>query len=67
MGTKQSGTPAFRVADVAVHGDLLPAAQADARMLVEKDADLVSPRGQAARVLLYLFERDAAVRLLTSG
>jgi len=67
LGTKQSGTPAFRIADVAAHGDLLPAAQADARMLVEKDADLVSPRGQAARVLLYLFERDAAVRLLTSG
>ncbi|MGD8326710.1 MAG: ATP-dependent DNA helicase RecG [Sphingomonadales bacterium] len=67
LGTKQSGTPAFRIADVAVHGDLLPAAQADARMLVEKDADLKSARGQAARVLLYLFERDAAIRLLSSG
>lgn len=67
LGTKQSGTPAFRIADVAAHGDLLPAAQADARMLVEKDAELLSTRGQAARVLLYLFERDAAVRLLTSG
>lgn len=67
LGTRQSGTPEFRVADIAAHSDLLPAAQADARMLVDKDPQLKSERGKAARVLLYLFERDAAVRLLQSG
>ena len=67
LGTKQSGLPAFRVADLAVHGELLAAARDDARLILERDPDLKSDRGEALRVLLYLFERDAAVRLLRSG
>jgi ATP-dependent DNA helicase RecG len=42
-------------------------ARDDARLLLERDGGLAGPRGQAARVLLYLFERDAAVALLRSG
>ena len=67
LGTRQSGLPRFRVADLAHHGDLLTAAHQDARLLLEKDADLESARGQAIRTLLYLFERDEAARLLRSG
>ncbi|MCK6453867.1 MAG: ATP-dependent DNA helicase RecG [Alphaproteobacteria bacterium] len=67
LGTRQSGLPEFRLADVAVHGDLLAVARDDARLVMERDAALGSPRGQALRVLLYLFERDAAIRLLQSG
>ena len=67
LGTKQSGLPAFRVADLAVHGELLAAARDDARLILERDPDLKGERGAALRVLLYLFERDAAVRLLRSG
>jgi ATP-dependent DNA helicase RecG len=67
LGTRQSGIPEFRLADLAVHGDLLAAARDDARLVTEKDADLQSPRGKALRVLLYLFERDAAVKFLRSG
>ena len=36
-------------------------------MIVERDPGLKSPRGQALRVLLYLFEREAAIRLIGAG
>ncbi|MDA0342534.1 MAG: ATP-dependent DNA helicase RecG, partial [Proteobacteria bacterium] len=67
LGTRQSGLPSFRVADLAVHGDLLETARDDARLILNRDPDLASERGQALRVLLYLFERDAAVQFLKSG
>jgi ATP-dependent DNA helicase RecG len=67
LGTLQSGIPLFRLADLAVHADLLAAARDDARMIVESDPELTSERGQALRVLLYLFERDEAVRYLRAG
>ena len=67
LGTRQSGLPEFRVADLAVHGELLAAARDDSRLILERDPDLKDDRGTALRVLLYLFERDAAVRLLRSG
>jgi ATP-dependent DNA helicase RecG len=67
LGTRQSGMPEFRLADLSRHADLLALAQDDARLIVERDPDLTSLRGKALRVLLYLFERDAAVRYLRSG
>ncbi|GAB4183489.1 MAG: ATP-dependent DNA helicase RecG [Thalassobaculales bacterium] len=67
LGTRQSGLPAFRLADLAVHGELLAAARDDVKLALSRDPALASPRGQALRVLLYLFERDAAARLLRSG
>jgi ATP-dependent DNA helicase RecG len=67
LGTRQSGLPEFRLADVEVHGDLLRLAREDAVAILKDDPELKSARGQALRVLLYLFERDAAIRYLTSG
>ncbi len=67
LGTKQSGLPALRLADLAVHGDLLATARDDAKLILNQDPDLSGPRGDALRVLLYLFERDAAVLTLRSG
>jgi ATP-dependent DNA helicase RecG len=67
LGTRQSGLPEFRLADLAIHGELLAAARDDSRLILDKDPELSSERGQALRVLLYLFERDAAVRTLRSG
>jgi ATP-dependent DNA helicase RecG len=67
LGTRQSGFPEFRLADLAVHGELLAAARDDAKLILDKDAELESARGRALRVLLYLFERDAAVKYLRSG
>ncbi|HVL71924.1 MAG TPA: ATP-dependent DNA helicase RecG [Beijerinckiaceae bacterium] len=67
LGTRQSGLPGFRLARLETDGDLLAAARDDARLTVERDRTLATPRGEALRLLLYLFERDAAVRLLGAG
>ncbi|MGE3248079.1 MAG: ATP-dependent DNA helicase RecG, partial [Beijerinckiaceae bacterium] len=67
LGTRQSGTPGFRVAQLEVHGGLLQTAQDDAKLILARDPDLASERGAALRLLLYLFGRDEAVRLLRAG
>ena len=67
LGTRQSGLPVFRLADLAHHQDLLAAATDDTKLILERDPDLAGERGQALRTLLYLFERDAAVLTLRSG
>jgi ATP-dependent DNA helicase RecG len=67
LGTRQSGLPEFRVADIFHHHELLAVARDDARLIVGRDMELDSPRGKALRVLLYLFERDNAIKLLKSG
>jgi len=67
LGTRQSGTPGFRIADTGTQGDLLETARNDARLILETDAELQGPRGPALRALLYLFSRDEAIRLLRAG
>jgi ATP-dependent DNA helicase RecG len=67
LGTRQSGLPEFKMANIALHGELLAAARDDARLIVERDPDLATPRGEALRTLLYLFEQDAAVRTTRAG
>ena len=67
LGTRQSGQPGFRLAQIALHGDLLEAARDDARLILQNDPDLDGARGPALRHLLYLFGRDEAIRLLQAG
>ncbi len=67
LGTRQSGLPEFRLVDLDAHAELLAIARDDARLVVERDPELKSARGNALRTLLYLFERDAAVRYARSG
>ena len=67
IGTAQSGLPRFQVADAERQAALMAVAHTDARALLTADPDLKSDRGQAARVLLYLMERDRAIRLLSVG
>ncbi|TIS58309.1 ATP-dependent DNA helicase RecG [Mesorhizobium sp.] len=67
LGTRQSGTPGFQVARIEAHADLLEAARDDARLVLSRDPELQSERGTALRLLLYLFGRDEAVRLLRAG
>lgn len=67
LGTRQSGDPGFRLARMSQHSALLPVARDDARLLLERDPQLTTDRGQSIRVLLYLFERDAAIKLLRAG
>jgi ATP-dependent DNA helicase RecG len=67
LGTRQSGEMAFRLATPEMMAELVAAAQADARLLIDRDGGLAGERGQAARTALYLFDRDAGVALLRSG
>ena len=67
LGKRQSGAEEFRMADPAAHADLLAVAHDDARLILTRDPDLKSPRGEALRTLLYLFGRDEAVRYLRAG
>src|SRR5690606_14539950 len=67
LGVRQSGLPEFRIADLEAHGELLAAARDDANLILQQDPALATERGQALRILLYLFERDAAVRYLRSA
>jgi ATP-dependent DNA helicase RecG len=67
LGTRQSGVPGFRVARIEVHAGLLEPARQDAALILSRDPDLKTERGAALRHLLYLFERDEAIRLLRAG
>jgi ATP-dependent DNA helicase RecG len=67
LGTRQSGEAQFRLATPEQIADLAPMAMDDARLLVDRDGGLEGERGRAARILLYLMERDAAVGLLRGG
>ena len=67
LGARQSGLPEFRVANVPGFDVLLAAARDDAQMVLDTDPKLLSPRGQALRTLLYLFEADEAVRLFRAA
>ncbi len=67
LGTRQSGEAAFRIATPEQTAAMIESAAQDARLLVDRDGGLEGARGQAARLALYLFERDAAVGLLRGG
>jgi ATP-dependent DNA helicase RecG len=67
LGTRQSGDTPFHLASLEQIARLLPVAHDDARLLIERDGGLTAPRGEAARLLLYLFERDWGVQLLRGG
>ena len=67
LGLRQSGIPGFRIASLESHGDLMEIARDDAQAIVLSDAELETPRGEALRLLLYIFGRDDAVRLLRAG
>lgn len=67
LGTRQSGEEGFRVASPEQVSEYVATATDDARLLLDRDGGLDSERGKAARVALYLFEKDWGVSLLRSG
>ena len=67
LGTRQSGLPVFKLADITLHGDLLVAARDDTKLILQKDEKLESDRGIALKTLLYLFEQDQAITRLRAG
>jgi ATP-dependent DNA helicase RecG len=67
LGTRQSGLPGFRIARPELHRELMEAARKDAALIVTRDPALTSERGRALRLLLHLFDREEAVRLIEAG
>ena len=67
LGTRQSGMPGFRLARLEHHGALLERARDSARATIKNNPHLAGTRGEALRILLYLFGRDDAIRLLKAG
>ena len=67
MGTQQSGFPAFHFVDNEHHGDLLPAADREARIAIDRDPGLESPRGQAISFALALFGFEEGGAVSRSG
>jgi ATP-dependent DNA helicase RecG len=67
LGTRQSGLPVFKVADLAAHKELLAAAHDDTKLILSKDPDLSGERGNRLKKLLYLFEQDQAIANLRAG
>ncbi len=67
LGTRQAGLPGYKLADADAHEHLLHMAHRDAAVLLSRDPKLETPRGQAVRVLLRLFERHAAMKTLAAG
>lgn len=67
LGMRQSGMPRNYFARLETDTELLEIANSQARLIAQADPDLIGKRGTALRQLLYLFEQDQAVRLLSSG
>ena len=67
LGTKQSGMPDFLLAVLPEQSELLSAARDDTKLIINKDPDLKTERGQALRILLYLFEYDNQLKYLRSA
>jgi ATP-dependent DNA helicase RecG len=67
LGTRQSGIPGFTVARAEVHGKYLNVARDDAGLILTRDPNLQTSRGEALRHLLYLFGKDEAIKLIRAG
>ncbi len=67
LGLRQSGMPGFQLLVPDCHGDLLQKARDDARYILATDENFTSARAESLRLLLYLFGRDDAVRLMRAG
>lgn len=67
LGVRQSGLPPFRMVDPEVHAKLLIQADQEARLLVDRDPALRSPRGQAAALAMAIFGCDEASQEVRAG
>ncbi len=67
LGTRQSGLPAFRIARLPEHEALLQAARDEAQLILLRDPELKGETAEPLKLLLYLFERDDAIKLMRAG
>jgi ATP-dependent DNA helicase RecG len=67
LGTRQSGLPGFRIASLPEHQALLEAARDQAQLILARDPELTGEDAEGLKLLLYLFERDDAIKLMRAG
>ncbi len=67
LGTRQSGMPGYRLARIEAHAQLIAQAREEAIAIMRDNPKLQGKRGEALRVLLYLFEKDEALPLIGAG
>jgi ATP-dependent DNA helicase RecG len=67
LGVRQSGLPGYRIARPEVHAQLITQARDEALRVLKENPKLQGPQGEALRCLLYLYERDEAIPLLSAG
>ena len=67
LGARQAGAPGFRFARLEVHGGLLAEARQEALAALERSDRLKGEENRGLRLLIYLFERDEAAKLIEAG
>jgi ATP-dependent DNA helicase RecG len=67
LGARQAGAPGFRFARLDIHGGLLARAREEAEAALRRSERLAGDENRGLRLLLYLFERDEAARLIEAG
>ena len=67
LGRKQSGLPSFKIADLSFDSDLLEDARNNSLNIITKNPKLENNEGVNLKDLLYLFERDVALKTLMAG
>ena len=67
LGTKQSGLPSFKISDLSFDKDLLEDVRIYVDYINNNDPKLKTKLGSYLKNLLYLFERDVAIKTLMSG
>jgi ATP-dependent DNA helicase RecG len=67
LGIRQAGAPGFRLARLEIHGRLLALARRQAEAALAAGEGLRGDANRALRLLIYLFERDEAAKLMEAG
>ena len=67
LGTRQSGLENLRLSNFELQSELLPTARQDALEIIKTDPTLQTPRGQALKMLMYLFEKDIYIPTILAG
>ena len=67
LGTKQSGFPEFKIANLVFDSELLKIAHKNAQLILHKDQNLQNPASQKYQDLLKLFSYDDCLKIIASG
>jgi ATP-dependent DNA helicase RecG len=67
LGTKQSGFPEFKIADLNFDSDLLKIARKQAELILHQDQKLEKPQNLKYQGLLHLFSYDDCLKMIAGG